>query len=82
LDWMLRSWSLDAAYIWDLVAAVAATDPRLCSEVQLALDVNIDPGLDQGQTILTDETANVWVCLEPNPGQIRARVEGILGEGP
>ena len=82
LDWMLRSWSLDAAYIWDLVAAVAATDPRLCPEVQLALDVNIDPGPDQGQTILTDGPANVWVCLEPNPGQIRARVESILGKGP
>jgi len=82
LYWMLRSWSLDAAYIWDLVAAVAATDPRLCPEVQLALDVNIDPGPDQGQTILTDGPANVWVCLEPNPGQIRARVESILGKGP
>ena len=80
LDWMLRSWSLDAAYIWDLVAAVAATDPRLCPEVQLALDVNVDPGPDQGQTILTDGTANVWVCLQPDSGQIRARVEGILGK--
>ncbi len=82
LDWMLRSWSLDAAYIWDLVAAVIATDPRLCPEVRLALDVNIQPGPDQGQIILADETANVWVCLEPNPGQIRARVEGILSKAP
>ncbi|MFC2065289.1 nucleoside hydrolase [Chloroflexota bacterium] len=78
LDWMLRSWSLDAAYIWDLVAAVVATDPRLCPEVQLALDVNIELGPDQGQTVLTDETSNVLVCLEPDSGQIRARVEGIL----
>ena len=58
----------------------AATDPRLCPEVQLALDVNVDPGPDQGQTILTDETVNVWVCLEPDSGQIQARVEGILGK--
>jgi len=82
LDWMLRSWSLDAAYIWDLVAAVVATDPRLCPEVQLALDVNLEPGPDQGQIILTDETAKVWVCLEPNSGQIRGRVEGILSNAP
>jgi len=82
LDWMLRSWSLKAAYIWDLVAAVAATDTRLCPQIQLSLDVNIDPGPDQGQTILTDGPANLWVCLEPDPGQIRARVESILGKGP
>jgi inosine-uridine nucleoside N-ribohydrolase len=82
LDWMLDSWSLDSAYIWDLVAATASTDPRLCPEVQLPLDVKIEPGPDQGQIILTNETANVWVCLEPNPEQIRARVEGILINGP
>jgi purine nucleosidase/pyrimidine-specific ribonucleoside hydrolase len=80
LDWMLRSWSLEAAYIWDLVAAVVATDPLLCPEVQLALDVKVTPGNDQGQTVRTDGTPNVWVCLEPDVGQIRARVEGILGK--
>jgi pyrimidine-specific ribonucleoside hydrolase len=80
LDWMLRSLSLDAAYIWDLVAAVVATDPRLCPEVRLALDVNVDPGSDQGQTIVTNETGNAWVCLEPDVGQIQARVKGILGK--
>jgi pyrimidine-specific ribonucleoside hydrolase len=80
LDWMLRSWSLDAGYIWDLVAAAVATDPILCPEVQLALDVKVDPGPNQGQTILTHEAPNAWVCLEPDVGQIRARVETILGE--
>jgi len=82
LDWMLDAWSLDAAYIWDLVAAVSATDPRLCPEVQLALDVNINPGPDQGQTVLTEGAANSGVCLEPDPEQVRARVEGILGQVP
>lgn len=80
LNWMLRSWELDAAYIWDLVAAVAATDPRLCPEVLLSLDVKIDPGPEQGQTMLVDGLANAWVCLDPDPGQVRALVAQILGK--
>ena len=80
LNWMLSSWSLDSAYIWDLVAAVVATDPELCPEIQISLNINVDEGSDQGQTILTNESANTWVCLEPDAGQIRARVERILRE--
>lgn len=79
LNWMLQSWELDAAYVWDLVAAVAATDPRLCPEVLLSLDVRIDPGPEQGQTMLLDGPANARVCLDPNPGQVRALVAQILG---
>ena len=80
LKWMLRSWSLEAAYIWDLVAAVSATDPGLCPEVQLALDVDLDAGSEQGRTIVVGKSANAWVCLDPDSEQIRARVAGILGQ--
>jgi purine nucleosidase/pyrimidine-specific ribonucleoside hydrolase len=80
LDWMLQSWGLEAAYIWDLVAAVAATDPRVCPEELLALDVDVDPGPEQGQTIVVDGPAHVRVCLEPDPGQVRALVAYILGQ--
>jgi purine nucleosidase/pyrimidine-specific ribonucleoside hydrolase len=80
LEWMLRSWSLDAAYIWDLVAAVAATDPNLCPEVHLALDVVLEQGSEQGQTIVDDEPANAWVCLDPVSTQIKLRVATILGQ--
>ncbi len=66
------------AYIWDLVTAVVASDPNLCPEVELALDVNINPGSAQGQIILVNKPANVWVCLEPDANQIRARVEAIF----
>ena len=80
LEWMLRSWSLEAAYIWDLVAAVSATDPGLCPEVQLALEVDLDAGSEQGRTIVVGKSANAWVCLDPDSEQIRARVAGILGQ--
>jgi purine nucleosidase/pyrimidine-specific ribonucleoside hydrolase len=80
LEWMLRSWSLEAAYIWDLVAAVSATDPELCPEVQLALNVELDPGPEQGRTIVEGDSANVWVCLDPDSEQIRARVAGIFDQ--
>lgn len=62
------------------MTAVVATDPDLCKEVKLALDVNVGPGPDQGQTILVNKPANVWVCLEPDAKQIRTRVEGIMGQ--
>lgn len=80
LEWMLRSWSLEEAYIWDLVAAVSATDPELCPEVQLALNVELDPGPEQGRTIVEGDSANVWVCLDPDSEQIRARVAGIFDQ--
>jgi inosine-uridine nucleoside N-ribohydrolase len=67
-------------YIWDLVAAVVATDPNLCKEIELALDVNVDPGSNQGQLILVNKPVNVWVCLEPDSNQIRVRVAGIMGQ--
>jgi inosine-uridine nucleoside N-ribohydrolase len=75
---MLRSWSLDAAYIWDLVAAVAATDSNLCPEVNLALDVVLDQGPNQGQTIVGDGPKNTWVCLDPVSLQIRLRAAAIM----
>jgi purine nucleosidase/pyrimidine-specific ribonucleoside hydrolase len=66
------------AFIWDLVTAVVATDPTLCPEVPLALDVNLESGPEQGQIILVNEPSNVWICLEPNANQIRSRVEAIF----
>lgn len=67
-------------FIWDLVTAVVASDSTLCPEVQLALDVNIQPGPEEGQIILVNKPGNIWVCLEPDANQIRARVEGILAQ--
>ena len=65
---MLASWSTENLYIWDLVAAVTATDARLCPEVQLALEVVTTPGDEQGRLVVADGPANIWVCLDPDAG--------------
>jgi inosine-uridine nucleoside N-ribohydrolase len=78
LEWMLTKWSIDSAYIWDLVAAVVATDTELCQQDQVALEVLVEHGPDQGKTFIRDSEPNASVCLEPEIWQIRARVESIL----
>jgi inosine-uridine nucleoside N-ribohydrolase len=80
LSWMLRSWSTDRAYIWDLAAAAAMTDPRLCLEAPLALSVVVEAGPEQGRTVVEDHSPNAQVCLEPDAGQIKARVADALAK--
>jgi pyrimidine-specific ribonucleoside hydrolase len=79
LDMMLRSWSVESVYIWDLATAVSASDPRLCPETHLALDVVVEPGPDQGRTVVVDGPPNVWVCLAPDSEQLKAQAASILG---
>jgi pyrimidine-specific ribonucleoside hydrolase len=79
LEWMLDSWSSESVYIWDLAAAVTATDPALCSEVPLAVDVLISSGPEEGRTVITDQAANTAVCLTPDAEQIRALAATVLG---
>jgi purine nucleosidase/pyrimidine-specific ribonucleoside hydrolase len=80
LRWMLRSWPTDHTFIWDLTAAVVMTDPRLCPEVPLALDVVVEPGPEQGQTVVRDGTTNANVCLEPDTAQVKLNAASILGQ--
>jgi len=79
LKWMLDSWSVKGVFIWDLVTAVNATDPALCPEVSLAVDILVAPGPDQGRTVITDQAPNTKVCLDPDPEQIKALAAAILG---
>jgi inosine-uridine nucleoside N-ribohydrolase len=39
LQWMLRSWSHNGVYVWDLVAAANATTPDLCEHQQVHVQV-------------------------------------------
>ena len=78
LQWMLDSWSKKGVFIWDLVAAVNATDAAFCPPISLALDVVTQPGKEKGRTVVTNGTANTTVCLEPEAGQIKAYVESIF----
>jgi pyrimidine-specific ribonucleoside hydrolase len=79
LQWMLRSWSPDGIFIWDLVAAVNATDSRLCPAVPLSLDILTAPGPEQGRIVITDQTPNVTVCLEPEADLMRALATDMFG---
>jgi purine nucleosidase/pyrimidine-specific ribonucleoside hydrolase len=79
LQWMLDSWSSKGVYIWDLVAAVSTTDPALCPEVSLVVDIIVAPGPEQGRMMITDQTPNVAVCLDPDTEQIKALAAAVLG---
>jgi pyrimidine-specific ribonucleoside hydrolase len=79
LQWMLDSWSSTGVMIWDLVAAVNATDPGLCPAMPLAVDISVAPGPDQGQTVITDLSPNAIVCLDPEADQFRALAATVLG---
>jgi purine nucleosidase/pyrimidine-specific ribonucleoside hydrolase len=79
LQWMLDSWSSEGVYVWDLVAAVNATEPELCVEVPLSVDVLVEPGPDQGRTVITGHLQNANACLDPDPEQIQAFAAAVLG---
>ncbi len=74
VQWMLDVWSVDSVYIWDLVAAVQTTQPEVCPETAMGLEIVTDPGLDQGRTQIADREANVLVCLNPDPEKVKGLV--------
>lgn len=41
--------------------------------------VIVTPGPDQGHTVVTDQSPNAAVCLDPDAEQIKARAAYILG---
>jgi purine nucleosidase/pyrimidine-specific ribonucleoside hydrolase len=79
LQWMLDSWSVKQAYIWDLVAALNATDPSLCPQVRLAVDVRLTPGSGQGQTVISNLGHPISACLDPERQQMKSLAAAILG---
>lgn len=48
----------------------------------MALDIVLEPGLDQGRTFIKDRTLNALVCLDPDVEQVKMRVEKILTNSP
>jgi inosine-uridine nucleoside N-ribohydrolase len=79
LKWMLDSWSPNGVYIWDLVAAVQATNQSVCPEVSLGIDIDSSPGPEQGRTSITQGAPNVSVCLDPDIDQVKSLAASILG---
>ncbi|MCL4562011.1 MAG: nucleoside hydrolase [Chloroflexi bacterium] len=79
LKWMLNSRSSQGVYIWDLVAAINTADPALCPPVSLSVDILTNPGPDQGQTVITDQSPNTIACLDPEADQMKALAADVLG---
>lgn len=75
---LLRSWSAESLEIWDLSAAAALSDPRLCPRVPLAVEIEIQPGAEQGRTRPVEDPANIQGCLEPDAAQVRLRAAEVL----
>jgi len=78
LQWMLDNWSRDGVFIWDLVAAIQATNLEACPEVQMALEVVTAPGPDQGRTLTVNAPANISVCLEPDTATIKSLAASVF----
>jgi len=74
LRMMLDAWSVESAYVWDLVAAVQTTLPSVCPEISTSLQVITSPGPDEGRTMMVDGAANVSVCLNPDPLKVKGLV--------
>lgn len=78
LAWMLESWSAEDIMIWDLVAAAQATDPALCPEAALSVEIVLTPGPEQGQTRVVEGVPNVAACLEPDAVRLKALVAAVF----
>ena len=80
LTWMLRNWQTEQVYIWDLVAAVQATNSALCPEETLPVEIVLEAGPEQGRTRVTEGVPNCSVCLAPDAAQVKALSAALIGK--
>jgi inosine-uridine nucleoside N-ribohydrolase len=80
LQFMLSSWSEKGVYIWDLAAAVQATNPKICPEAALDVEVITAAGPEQGRTVVKEGAPNVEVCLDPNKEQVKLLAASIFNQ--
>jgi purine nucleosidase/pyrimidine-specific ribonucleoside hydrolase len=79
LRWMLDEFKNEDVYLWDLLTAVHVTDPALCRVEKLHVQVNTQPGNEQGRTVLlSSRPPNVKAYLEPQAGAIKRRVTQVF----
>jgi len=72
LRMMLSAWSVQSAYIWDLVAALQTSLPSLCPEQAMSLQVVTTPGVDEGRLVSFGGPPNVSVCLAPQADRMKS----------
>jgi pyrimidine-specific ribonucleoside hydrolase len=70
----------EGVYIWDLVAAVNTTNPDLCQQEQVHIQVVTESGEEEGRTVVVrDQPANATAYLAPKVDEIKHLVAQILG---
>jgi purine nucleosidase/pyrimidine-specific ribonucleoside hydrolase len=76
----LRDMFPEGVHLWDLVAAVHATNPDLCQREQVHIQVVTESGEEEGRTVVgRDQPANATVCLTPKADGMKRLVARILG---
>jgi len=76
----MTDWSSPSVLIWDLVAALNASDRGLCNWEDLHIDVAVDGGTSEGQTVvIAGEAANAGACLDPEPPAYKDLAKAVFG---
>ncbi len=79
LRWMLRSWSPKGIFVWDLVAAVNTTDPDLCRQKKVNVQVVTEPGDQQGRTVVDkSQPENTSACMKPKVKAVKKHVKRVF----
>jgi len=76
----MRDWSSASVMIWDLVSAVNASDRGLCEWHDLHIDVAVDGGMGEGQTlVVAGEAVNATACLDPDRAAYKDLAKAVFG---
>jgi len=75
LEWKFNFQNTDRFTIFDLLAAVNTTDPEVCGWTELAINVQTEPGGEQGRTFVDDSISDLTkVCMAPDEDAVRLKV--------
>ena len=67
-------------YWWDVVAAANVTEPDLCQQKEVHMQIVTEPGDQQGRTVVvSDQPANTGAFLRPQGEQIKQHVAQTFG---
>jgi purine nucleosidase/pyrimidine-specific ribonucleoside hydrolase len=76
----MADWSALSVLVWDLVAAVNASDRSLCGWQAVHIEVAIEAGTTEGQTVVVaSEAANASACLDPDARAYKDLAEAVFG---
>jgi inosine-uridine nucleoside N-ribohydrolase len=79
-DMEMTNWGVQTVPIWDLMTAAIMTNPDLCRFRDLHLDVVTEEGRNTGQTIASQGTPNIYVCLLPDVTSIKQTLANVFSE--